>query len=104
MGQKGTGSRIPDPQHWLYRKEKAITVSPPAWAPPVHVEDSDLVPVAGAVLEGDDLRLALLARDLHNGGEVVGGGRHHTALPVTWLKKINILLKTAPIPKHKFID
>ncbi len=38
--------------------------------------------IAGAVLEGDDLRLALLARDLHNGGEMVGGGRHHATLPV----------------------
>ncbi len=55
---------------------------PPGLSRPVHVEDGDLVPVAGAVLEGDDLRLALLARDLHNGGEMVGGGRHHAALPV----------------------
>jgi len=54
----------------------------PNSAPPVHVEDGDLVPVAGAVLEGDDLRLALLAGDLDDGGEVVGGGGHHAALPV----------------------
>ena len=31
---------------------------------PVHVKDCDLVLVAGPVLEGDDLRLPLLARDL----------------------------------------
>ena len=39
---------------------------------PVHVEDGDLFLVAGSVLEGDDLGLPLLARDLHDGGQVMG--------------------------------
>jgi hypothetical protein len=33
---------------------------------PVHVEDGDLFPIAGAVLEGDDLWLPLLAGDLND--------------------------------------
>ena len=39
---------------------------------PVHVEDGDLFLVTGSVLEGDDLGLPLLARDLHDGGQVMG--------------------------------
>ena len=48
---------------------------------PVHIEDGDLVPVAGPVLEGDYLRLPLLAGDLDDGGEVVGGGGDHPVPP-----------------------
>lgn len=48
---------------------------------PVHVEDGDLVPLAGPELEGYYLRLSLLAGDLDDAGEVVGGGGDDGAGP-----------------------
>ena len=38
---------------------------------PVHVEHRDLVLVAGSVLEGDDLGLPLLRRDLYDRGQMM---------------------------------
>merc|ERR550517_251008 len=48
---------------------------------PVHVKDRHLVSVAGAELESYNLGLALLAGDLDDAGEVVGGGGEDRAGP-----------------------